>query len=107
MHTPTQTTQRPHRLSSRLRYGLAGALLALLAGHAMGQTVDQTPLSAGGNVPGNLLLVPSVEWPTLDSVANLNAYDVARTYVGYFDANKCYQYSYNLVESLRHFYPTG
>ncbi len=43
------------------------------------------------NVPGNLLLVPSVEWPTVDSMANLGAYDVTREYVGYFDAGKVLQ----------------
>lgn len=56
--------------------------------------VSQTPLLlGGGNVPGNLALVPSVEWPTLLSIANTGNYSSASTYLGYFDANKCYVYN--------------
>ncbi len=88
---------------------LLGMALTLVAGAASAQTtgttISQSPLSVGGNVPGNLLLVPSVEWPTLDSMANLGAYDITRAYVGYFDANKCYRYSYNIIETSRYFYP--
>jgi type IV pilus assembly protein PilY1 len=93
------------RLTSRLRHGCTAALLTLVVGGASAQTVSQSPLSVAGNVPGNLLLVPSVEWPTLDSMANLGDYSVARSYVGYFDPGKCYKYSYNAVETQRHFYP--
>jgi type IV pilus assembly protein PilY1 len=95
-------------LPSRLRATLAGALLVLFAGNAGAQAtpiVAQTPLSAAGNVPGNLLLVPSVEWPTLDSMANLGDYDLNRTYTGYFDARKCYQYAFAADEPSRHFFP--
>ena len=36
-------------------------------------TVAQAPLLlGGGNVPGNLALVPSVEFPTVISVANIS-----------------------------------
>lgn len=55
--------------------------------------VSQTPLLlGGGNVPGNLALVPSVEWPTLLSIANTGNYSSANTYLGYFDSAKCYIY---------------
>jgi type IV pilus assembly protein PilY1 len=94
----------PRRLVVGLWHGLIGA--TLVGAVASAQTISQSPLSVV-NVPGNLLLVPSVEWPTLDSLANLGAYDVARTYVGYFDAAKCYKYSYNAIETNRHFYPVG
>jgi len=56
--------------------------------------VSQTPLAIGGNIPGSLALVPSVEWPTVLSVANLGSYSSTNTYSGYFDSNKCYIYSY-------------
>lgn len=70
--------------------------------------VDQIPLSAGGSVPGNMLLVPSVEWPTVDSVANLgDDYKPATEYVGYFDPDKCYNYNYDTLEPNRYFYPVG
>jgi type IV pilus assembly protein PilY1 len=85
---------------------LAAALLLTMAGPTLAQIVTQTPLSAGGNVPGNLLLVPSVEWPTIDSMANIEpSYSTASEYVGYFDSNKCYKYNYSSTETDRYFYP--
>ena len=58
-------------------------------------TVAQAPLLlGGGNVPGNLALVPSVEFPTVISVANIsNTYSHSATYTGYFDSEKCYTYN--------------
>ncbi|WP_256579235.1 pilus assembly protein [Pseudomonas sp. YY-1] len=58
-------------------------------------TVAQAPLLlGGGNVPGNLALVPSVEFPTVISVANVsNTYRHSDTYTGYFDSEKCYEYN--------------
>ena len=102
----TKSNMSPLRpLTSRLRYGCIAMLTTLLMGTASAQTVSQTPLQVAGNVPGNLLLVPSVEWPTLDSLANLGAYSTTRSYVGYFDPDKCYKYSYSATETDRHFYP--
>ena len=92
------------RFVSGLEHALLGAALTFGAGVASAQTVSQWPLSIP-NVPGNLVLVPSVEWPTLDSLANLGDYTPTRPYVGYFDPDKCYNYSYSATESLRHFYP--
>lgn len=81
------------------------AMLIVASGSAHAQ-VAQTPLFlGGGNVPGNLLLVPSVEWPTITSVSSLGDYIQSKTYLGYFDPNKCYQYAYTIVEANRHFYP--
>jgi type IV pilus assembly protein PilY1 len=95
----------------KLHCALLGAVLTVAAGTASGQDastiVAQAPLTVAGNVPGNLVLVPSVEWPTLDSMANLGNYDVSRTYIGYFDPAKCYKYSYSATESERHFYPVS
>ena len=59
------------------------------------------------DVPGNLALALSVEFPTAVSVAHIEAYSTASTYLGYFDPNKCYLYSYHATETLRHFYPAG
>ncbi|MBW5411705.1 pilus assembly protein [Pseudomonas sp. MAG002Y] len=68
--------------------------------------VSQTPLLLGsGNVPGSLALVPSVEWPTVLSVANLGSYNSANEYSGYFDSNKCYLY--NKTSNDGWFYPNG
>ena len=77
---------------SRLRIS---GLLACLAIAPLAQAiVSQSPLVTGGDIPGSLALVPSVEWPTVLSVANLGSYSSASTYSGYFDSDKCYVYSY-------------
>ncbi len=102
----TQRRSLLHAQASGFLCALGVAVLTLGSGIASAQTIAQSPLSVGGDVPGNLLLVPSVEWPTLDSMANLGAYDVTRKYVGYFDPDKCYLYKYSSVEADRHFYPT-
>ncbi|WP_415889493.1 pilus assembly protein [Neptuniibacter sp. SY11_33] len=71
-------------------------------------TVAQTPLFLGeGNVPGNLALVPSVEWPTVLSAANIGSYDEDTESIGYFDSGKCYSYQYESTETDRHFYPVS
>jgi type IV pilus assembly protein PilY1 len=69
----------------------------IICGNSSAQTVtlaDQ-PVFASADVPGNLALVLSVEFPTATSVANLGDYNDATSYVGYFDATKCYTYVYN------------
>jgi len=73
---------------------LAGtALCWTLAASQATADVSQTPLLlGGGNVPGNLALVPSVEFPTVISVANLGIYSNSTTYTGYFDSGKCYRF---------------
>ena len=57
-------------------------------------TLADQPVFAGADVPGNMALVLSVEYPTANSVANLNDYADASTYLGYFDPLKCYSYVY-------------
>lgn len=74
---------------------LAGAALCWTLGASQAAAdVSQTPLLLGAsNVPGNLALVPSVEWPTLLSIANTGNYSSTNTYLGYFDSAKCYTYN--------------
>jgi type IV pilus assembly protein PilY1 len=82
----TKSNTSPLRpLLGGLRHAGIAALLTVIMGGASAQTVSQSPLSVASNVPGNLVLVPSVEWPTLDSMANLGAYTLTRSYAGYFD----------------------
>lgn len=84
----------------------AGALAAIASFSAgAGVDVAQLPLRVGLPVPGNLSLVPSVEFPTLISVANFGDYSAAKTYVGYFNSERCYQYIYDDSEPKRHFEP--
>ena len=57
--TKSNTSPLRPRLSGLRHAGIA-ALTTLVMGGASAQTVSQSPLSVAGNVPGNLLLVPSV-----------------------------------------------
>lgn len=70
-----------------------------------GVTISQFPLITSGGAADNLVLIPSVEWPTVNSFANIGEYNNNTYYGGYFDSNKCYEYSYNANEKERHFYP--
>ena len=60
---------------------------------AASKLADQ-PVFATSDVPGNLALALSVEYPTAISVANLGDYADASEYLGYFDPKKCYTYQY-------------
>jgi type IV pilus assembly protein PilY1 len=105
----TLHTNQTHPLAVRSRaawLAVAGALMLLGAGASMAQVVSQDPLSVGGDVPGNLVLTPSVEFPTINSKANISAFAPGTEYVGYFDPRKCYLYHYDAIETQRHFYPS-
>jgi type IV pilus assembly protein PilY1 len=52
------------------------------------------PIAAGADVPGNLALALSVEFPTAISIANTGNYMDNMQYVGYFDPLKCYVYNF-------------
>ena len=66
------------------------------------------PVLSGITPAGNVALALSVEWPTVVAVAHLDTeYDPDKTYVGYFDDNKCYVYNYSATEADRHFAPNG
>lgn len=69
------------------------ALLWTLGASQAAAAISQTPLLlGGGNVPGNLALVPSVEHPTVLNIANLGNYSNTTVYTGYFDSAKCYRF---------------
>lgn len=76
-----------------LTWNLSAALALLLLSTPGNATVSQTPLAVGGDIPGSLALVPSVEWPTVLSIANLGSYSSNTVYSGYFDSDKCYTYA--------------
>ncbi|PIE20462.1 MAG: hypothetical protein CSA61_01695 [Neptuniibacter caesariensis] len=91
-----------------LRLILCLGVSLLVSSKAVASTVAQSPLFLGeGNVPGNLALVPSVEWPTVLSAANIGAYDETEESIGYFDSKKCYSYHYSNNAADRHFYPVS
>ena len=83
-----------------------------LAAHSETKLADQ-PIFTATDVPGNLALALSVEYPTAVSVAHSDsAYSTETSvpYLGYFDPDKCYEYVYVKVPSgtnLSHFKPIG
>src|SRR3546814_16929979 len=96
--TPRPARGYARRHLSRMAAIVIGAFSVLCS--LPGATVDiaQGPLYLGRNVPGNLALVPSVEYPTIISQANIGPYDVGRAYMGYFDNAKCYEDRKSVVE---------
>lgn len=85
---------------------MSGCVVCPLSVNA-GVDIPQMPLGSTSPVPNNLVLTPSVEYPTIISVANLGNYSPSNTYVGYFDSAKCYKYHYAADANERHFYPYG
>lgn len=97
-----------HQICSKLGAVVIGAFAVFSSLPADSSVaIESSPLYVGNDVPGNLALVPSVEYPTIHSQANIGAYDVGRAYMGYFDPGKCYEYVYNATESERHFRPVS
>lgn len=99
------------RLNLVIKCLLASAGLGLLnpAPVAAQTKLSDGPVFASVNVPGNLALALSVEFPTAISVAHPNrSYASTNEYAGYFDPNKCYQYRYTDGTSVdNYFYPSG
>jgi len=61
-------------------------------------------LAGGRGVPANLVLTPSVEFPTVESVANIDSnYSSSKEFVGYFSSDRCYIYNYASDEADRYF----
>jgi type IV pilus assembly protein PilY1 len=82
-------------------------LACMAPAHAQTNLADK-PIAAGADVPGNLALTLSVEYPTAISIANLGNYADNTQYLGYFDAAKCYTYLFNsATPSQSYFSPTG
>ncbi len=73
------------------------AFLLTLAGGAQAATtvLSNNPLYSASNVPANLMLALSIEFPTATVAAykGTNDYSASTAYLGYFDNTKCYSYS--------------
>ena len=77
-HKEIIATMTPLKNNYSIFKSLALATFASFTATGVHAEVSQTPLLLGsGNVPGSLALVPSVEWPTVLSVANLGSYSSA------------------------------
>jgi len=100
-------------MNSLFSRGVAVSFLLLLGlacmapAHAQTNLADK-PIAAGADVPGNLALTLSVEYPTAISIANLGNYSDTTQYLGYFDSAKCYTYLFNsTTPSQSYFSPTS
>lgn len=81
-------------LNKALMTALAAAATATFPVQA-DTTLSDLPLYSASNVPANLMLALSVEFPT-GTVAAYTAssgFSMSNTYLGYFDPLKCYSYS--------------
>ena len=106
--TSVATLRRAQRTAGGL--ALAVCSFAALSPSAQAQTtLADAPIFSSMSVPGNLALALSVEFPTAISVAYTNrTYSSANTYLGYFDPNKCYTYSYTDGTSVNNYFaPAG
>ncbi|KQW51702.1 MULTISPECIES: PilC/PilY family type IV pilus protein [unclassified Roseateles] len=88
---------------------LLASLVTLAATSSAQVTLADQPVFTSVNVPGNLALALSVEFPTAISVAHpTRTYSSANTYIGYFDPAKCYSYRYtDGTGTDNYFYPDG
>lgn len=94
MRTQKTCPQHPYASKIATVAFLTCMTLALLTLGAQAQVpIEQQPLTLSNNVPGNVVLTPSVEWPTVMSMSNLGGFEPGRIYGGYFDPEKCYTYN--------------
>ena len=68
-------------------------------------TLADTPVYSTSNVPANLMLALSVEYPTgtvgaYTNATGYTAYTAATAFLGYFDPAKCYDYSITNAANL-------
>jgi type IV pilus assembly protein PilY1 len=101
MHTLTKLFMK---LKAYVKFTQAFVLASLLLWNIASIAATPTPLAdsplfSGSNVPGNVALSLSVEFPTALGSAYTSSYNINNEYVGYWDANKCYSYSNNVVKS--------
>ena len=90
---------RSNRLSSAVGISAVCFLTIFVGINVQAQTtLADTPVYSTSNVPANLMLALSVEFPTgtvaaYTSTSSYSAYTAASPYLGYFDPAKCYDYS--------------
>lgn len=113
MNIAASTRVEKRRMRSRMSAFAVGLLAGFSSLSAVSSVaIDNKPLTVVNTVPGNMVLVPSVEWPTVVTHANDPGkgdsgatYAPATSYAGYFNADLCYAYKYDATEANRYFYP--
>ncbi len=96
----------------RIRANLvAAAMAAVFSLSSMAGNLSQLPLSLKSGVPPNIMFALSVEWPTgiTPAYQDASSYSRDKTYLGYFDDQKCYSYNAGLTSGsvTGWFYPTA
>lgn len=100
----------PHFFTRRIgQFARTPALVLALAAtgicsSAGAVTLADQPVFATSDVPGNLALALSVEYPTAISVANLGNYADASEYLGYFNPKTCYTYTLNTAQPANSYF---
>jgi type IV pilus assembly protein PilY1 len=108
---------RTHKPRTQRRL-LARAFAVLVACNSLSALaavpIVQSPLSTPNEVPNNMVLIPSVEWPTVvtqaydPGIVETSAnYSNIKSYQGYFNPDLCYAYHYETTEANRYFYPAA
>src|SRR5690606_35166430 len=86
--------------ASRLSAFAAGLFAAMCSVSAIsGVAIDNKPLTVTNTVPGNMVLLPSVEWPTVVTHANATgvgeeseSYSTGTAFAGFVYSGICYSY---------------
>ncbi|WGT63800.1 PilC/PilY family type IV pilus protein [Variovorax paradoxus] len=113
-------------MKARIRSSVRAACRATIAtglGLALGSAMVASaiplanqPVFSTSEVPGNLALALSVEWPTASRTAHVGNYSSNTNYLGYFDPAKCYLYQVDATANgvsttdkgdSSYFYPAG
>lgn len=111
LHSQFGPANQSKRRRASWRNIVGSAMLGLVAGIAAvpaqsAVVITQRPLFLPQDVPGNLVLTPSVEWPTINVAAYKGAFAASGTsYTGLFDSRFCYQYNVAALEQDRYFEP--
>ena len=99
MNTPRRTPVAAARRSAIAGLALGLSLFANLATAQALVDISSSPLYGGRQPHPNVVVTTSVEFPTVGSAylkdqnGNAIAYLPTGTYLGYFDASKCYNYT--------------
>jgi len=94
MTSPTRYPKLRQALCGLLAASLVSAQLPAMAATPL---ADQ-PIFSTSEVPGNLALALSVEYPTATRVAHVADYSSTQNFLGYFDPYKCYEYVKNTTQ---------
>ncbi|WP_430388443.1 pilus assembly protein [Dyella sp. 20L07] len=97
------------RLTSRRSAMLLACALTLASGITSATTLSDIPVGSSSNVPANLMLALSVEYPTgtVAAYGDVSSYSATGVFLGYFDNAKCYDYKADSTNGVSYFVPVS